>query len=527
MQRALYDVLLVQLYSQLQPPNADPLSIEVLAGTLEKHCPECQVHLMNINRALNPLAVQELLAMVTAQRSTVLGLSMPQGTYQLAMDILTELDAMNPDQRPLVVLGHSLATYTPEAFLQRFPWALAVKGWGEEALITLVQMAQRGERNFQKVPSLVYMRNGRLFFTPVRNQITPEPPKRMQGEFFPRLETSRGCHYGVCTFCTRPPDDNKRLWNRLPFDTILSSVRAIKDQGYSYFTFADEDFIGHDLPGALTIAQGIAAIGGLSFSISVRADNIFNPHGTAKENKQREEVLKALKKAGLSWVFIGVESLSDQQLRRYGKGIRAQDSLKAAKIIKKLQLDFEVGFILFDPFVSMQDIRNTATALKKSNLWKNVGHLFSLLRVQKATGYQTWLEREKLLKELDVNMLSYGWEFQDQIAAKVAKVCLAWAKAIDPVYRALRNIERTNRNHPNAKKYVTKFRKLDLAVFQHTLKQLANSSPEQALEIDESFYKKRRSFVRALSKLYTPPAQSDSEGLLITEIERFLAAKDY
>jgi radical SAM superfamily enzyme YgiQ (UPF0313 family) len=524
MQADIYDVVLAQLYSKLQPPNADPLSIEVLAAALEKHCPNCRIHLITVNPATNPHAEHDLLEVVSSQNCKLLGLSVPQGTYDLAIEILGNLNKISPSKRPTVVLGHALPTYMPEVFLQPFPWAIAVRGWGEEALVTLVQMTQTDDYNLQKVPSISYVLNGVLVQNMVRNQISPQPPKRIQGEFFPRLETSRGCHYGVCTFCTRPPGD-KRFWKRIPVDTVLASIQDAKDRGYSYFTFADEDFIGNDLEGAFTIAKGIAEIGGMNFSLSVRADNIINPKGSGEENEQREAVLRALMDAGLSWVFIGFESLSDDQLHRYGKGIRVEDSLKAAKLIKTLNLEFEVGFILFDPLVSVQDLQNTVDVLRNEelDLWRNVGHLFSLLRVQKATGYETWLSNKGLLKQLDPDILSYKWDFQDQNAALVARACLTWAKGIDPVYKALRNIERTDRNHRIAKDAIDKFRKLDLNVLDHAVKQVSSSLPKQEIAISKTFYNKRWSLVNELTKNYIRPAHSQAERMLICEIDQFLS----
>ncbi len=517
-----HEIVLAQLYSDLQPPNAAPLSIEVLAGALERYYPNCQVRLMTVNPTINADAVQEFMAAISGPGCELVGISMPQGTYHLAMDILTTLDSFTPSQRPLIVLGHALPTYMPHEFLHRFPWAIAVRGWGEEALISLVHKVQTEDTDYTEVPSIVYVRNGQMIHTPLRNALTPEPPKRLQGEdFFPRLETSRGCHYGHCTFCTRPPG-LKNSWDRLPVDTLMSSIRALKDQELFYFTFADEDFIGNDLEGALEIAQGISHIGGMSFSISVRADNIFHPKGSHEENTKRRAVLQALKQAGLSWVFVGVESFSDAQLRRYGKGIQAQDSLQAVEVIKELELEFEIGFILFDPFVTTGDLQQTATALRDSGLWRNVGSLFTVMRVQKDTYYESWLKRKGLLKHLDINILAYEWDFQDQTASSIALACLEWSRPFDPLYRALRNIERTYQEHLLAKHFITTFRQLDLEVFEHALTRLKYPLPGQEQRVHPSYFDYRRDLVKDLAQFYKAPAKNDAESLLISEMAQFL-----
>ncbi len=260
----------------------------------------------------------------------------------------------------------------------------------------------------------------------------------------------------------------------------------------------------------------------MSFSISVRADNIFHPKGSHEENTKRRAVLQALKQAGLSWVFVGVESFSDAQLRRYGKGIQAQDSLQAVEVIKELELEFEIGFILFDPFVTTGDLQQTATALRDSGLWRNVGSLFTVMRVQKDTYYESWLKRKGLLKHLDINILAYEWDFQDQTASSIALACLEWSRPFDPLYRALRNIERTYQEHLLAKHFITTFRQLDLEVFEHALTRLKYPLPGQEQRVHPSYFDYRRDLVKDLAQFYKAPAKNDAESLLISEMAQFL-----
>lgn len=520
-----YKIVLAQLYGNLQPPNADPLSIEVLAGALEQHCPNCQVEMIVINPAFNLAALKDLIKTVTKGGCRLLGISVPQGTYSLALEILLALDSFSESQRPIVVLGHALPTYMPQAFLKRFPWAIAVRGWGEDALVTLVRMEQNGVILLQQIPGIVYWEYGQLKRNRPTNKIIPQPPKHIHAEkFFPRLETSRGCHYGLCTFCTRPPGP-VNYWSRLPLDSLLHSIRQLKAQSITYFTFADEDFIGNDLDGALAIANGIAEIGGVTFSISIRADNIYNPEGSLEENAKRKNVLEALKQAGLSWIFIGVESLSNSQLERYKKKIRAEDSIYASNIVKQLGIELEIGFILFDPFVRVEELRQTTQALRASRLWENVGYLFSKLRVQKATSYESKLRIKGLLGELDVNMLSYEWQYQDQRASEVASACQLWADIFDSVYKAVRNIERTHQEHSIVKSFITEFRALDLNVLEHLLTQLDDSLPGQALMVDESYHAHRYRLVEELRRFFPEPSRDEAERQLIDEIDGFLSSR--
>jgi radical SAM superfamily enzyme YgiQ (UPF0313 family) len=60
----------------------------------------------------------------------------------------------------------------------------------------------------------------------------------------------------------------------------------------------------------------------MQFSLSLRVDNVYNPKESDTLTLRRLNLFRLLKEAGLSLVYFGVESLSDTQLKRYGKGVR-------------------------------------------------------------------------------------------------------------------------------------------------------------------------------------------------------------
>jgi len=517
-------ITLAQLYSELQPPNAEPLAVEALAGALEVYCEGVEVDIKIVNPLLDPNAVSKLIASVSESQCRLLGLSVPQGTYFVARQILNIVEStFIPGERPLVVLGHALPTYMPNMFLEQYPWAFVIRGWGENSLVALVKALLADEEIYvEGIPSLIYVEHGQIRSNPVALDIVPQVPKRFEpGKFFARVETSRGCHYGRCTFCTRPPG-KKDYWSRILIDTIRSSILNLTNEGVQYFTFSDEDFIGNDLLGAKEIAKLVAEIGHVNFSMSVRADNIINPNGSSQENEERLDIMMSLKQAGLSLVFIGVESLSNSQLKRYGKGIRVEDSVRAVDIVNSLDLPIEIGFIMFDPFVTLDELREIAANLRISGMWENVGSLFSKMLIQKDTSYEQWLNMKGLLKEFDVNLMSHGWEFQNERVAHVAKICLDWSDIFHPVYRLLRNLDRTKRNYKIAKEFMRKFRNIDLEVLDHVLEQASDDSIRLP-SIREYYYEHRINHSRSLHHLLRTHATSDEEYLLLNELSEFLS----
>lgn len=494
-------LLLVQLYSQLQPPNAEPFAVEVLANYVETHINDVAVDIQVVNPEINYQAIEEFIVSIKEGSYQLVGLSIPQGTYLTARTILEKIASI--PQKPLVVLGHAIPSYAPELFLCDFPNTIVVRGWGEEALAGIIEHLRTGAPAINDISNIAYVdkQTGAIISTPIRYSALPVPAKRINThEYFARIETSRGCHYGLCTFCTRPPGPS-RFWQRLPVDQILQSVKSLKDAGINYFTFTDEDFIGNDLEGALKIAEEIEKIGGMTFSISLRADNILNPKipANAPENLLRSRAIGQLRKAGLSFMFIGLESLSDSQLKRYGKGITAKASLDSIEIIKSHSIPLEVGFILFDPFVTLEELTQIAATLRKNQLWENVGGLFLELRVQRASAFETWLRKKGLLGNFDPDLLSYEWAYQHADVAKVANACKAWESPFTNGRRLIKNLVRTDIENQIASYFTRIFRKLDLLMLEEIISCYGRKvSPAEVRELRKDFEIKRFTLSGAL-----------------------------
>lgn len=524
----LTQVLLVQLYGSLQPPNWEPFSCEVLASALEKHCDYCQAEIMVVNPLLDSEAELKVIDAISNGQYDLVGLSVPQATRQTALSILSALEErLPPTKRPLIVLGNALPTNLPESFLKLYPWTVVVKGWGEDALVSLVRMLQHKDAmTLANIPSVAYIQDGEMQTTTLSYRIVPEKPKRYHlGQYFPCVETSRGCHYGRCTFCLRPPG-RKDYWSRIPLETILASVRELKEAGITYFTFVDEDFIGNDPDGALAIALGLRQIGGMNFSFSVRADNFHSPRAPAVVNAKRLETFKALYDAGLRFVFIGLESLSNSQLKRYGKGNSVEAGLQAVQMVKSLGITVEAGFITFDPFVTLQELHEISSNLRTFGIWENVDHLYQHMRVQKNTPYEKMLANKGMLKEFDLDMLSYEWDYPDPIISAIAKACIGWEDQIIPVYIQARNLYRTKRDFAPAQRFIREIRYLNFKVLEELINRVSRNEVVvgKPVPVHPHLHERGHQLARELQKVINVlPAKEDAENLLLTELENFLS----
>lgn len=134
------------------------------------------------------------------------------------------------------------------------------------------------------------------------------------------INSSRGCPH-KCTFCTIPtlvPGyrtlSPERMLEQVAFLTRRYDVRSIffREDNFIFEGRVPEEARWPDVEAFCDRVQAVAP--GLRWAIEARADNLMEP---ASATRSRIEVLRD---AGLSGVYIGVESGSDAMLKLYVKG---------------------------------------------------------------------------------------------------------------------------------------------------------------------------------------------------------------
>jgi hypothetical protein len=171
------------------------------------------------------------------------------------------------------------------------------------------------------------------------------------------IQTSRGC-YARCTYCyvdaLRVSFEAPKFWRQRSPASVVAEVRRLAEHARR-FTFYDANFFAPGRRGqehALEIADGLTAIGGVRFGIYARANDIV------------ETTLSALARAGLFRVYIGIESFSDTQLKRWHKGVNAEVNRRALEICHRVGVTPAIGFVLFDHDTTLDEVAETLTGLR-------------------------------------------------------------------------------------------------------------------------------------------------------------------
>jgi radical SAM superfamily enzyme YgiQ (UPF0313 family) len=241
---------------------------------------------------------------------------------------------------------------------------------GEITFLELVQALQ-DEHEWQNIAGLAYHHKGHIQanqLRPLEPDIDLFPPPLRQtlrelafGKKFATILAGRGCFYN-CSFCSihefysQPPGPLKRV--RRP-EMVVKEMELLNVQkDCSIFMFQDDDFPitynkGQWLNDLLHHLDETKLSGKVMWKINCRTDEIHS------------ESLNRMKDHGLFLIYLGIESGTDEGLRQMNKHITAETNLKAAQCIKDHYIEFDYGFMLFDPESTFEKIHANLDFLDK------------------------------------------------------------------------------------------------------------------------------------------------------------------
>ena len=233
-----------------------------------------------------------------------------------------------------------------------------------EAELTFLKLAQ----NFPTVPPAGIAARTDTGIVATRGEVVIDVdslpfPLRSAGSYSfgeVNISGSRGC-YGGCTFCYINPyyGDTKRKWRGRSPENIIAEIDAVmQETDIRYFYFMDPNFYGPGRAGkerVLKLAR-LLKERQIHFGIEARANDI------------EAETIKALTDAGLKHILIGLESGRDEALKRLNKLTTAADNENALRILRQYGIEPSVGFIMFEPDSTLEDLKVNYDFLMRNKL---------------------------------------------------------------------------------------------------------------------------------------------------------------
>jgi radical SAM superfamily enzyme YgiQ (UPF0313 family) len=231
------------------------------------------------------------------------------------------------------------------------------------------------------------------------------------------IQGSRGC-YGGCTFCYINPFYGQRaVWRGRSPENIAAEIdEIICQRGVTDFYFTDPNFFGPGQRGQER-ARHLASLlkpRHIRFGIEARVNDIH------------DETIETLVDAGLRHILIGLESGRDHSLKRINKMTTVAENERAIRILRKHGIGPNIGFIMFEPDSSLEDVRINFEFLRRNNLLQHLPVTANVLYhhqiILKGTPAYQRLHEEGRLEILSSSTYEGVTAFTDHKVAVLAEI---------------------------------------------------------------------------------------------------------
>ncbi|GAA0963081.1 hypothetical protein GCM10009550_58090 [Actinocorallia libanotica] len=246
--------------------------------------------------------------------------------------------------------------------------------------------------------------------------------------------TSRGCA-AYCTFCQSGNYGNRyhRLprWRARSAESVVAEIsELVAGHGIRAVSFVDDDFLGGDGRGrdrALRFAELLAAQPyEITFSVECRI------------NELDEEILTVLQAVGLRHLLIGVESANERDLALFAKRTTPEEAEAAIALLRRVGIDFSLGFIMFQPLSDTDGLRVNLEFLRRNRVGSH-RRVANRLEVYPGSPLLSYFQRRGVRFREEKYRLYY--EFADPVVAKLYGIyrrgLLPFAGVEDSCLRAL------------------------------------------------------------------------------------------
>jgi len=290
-------------------------------------------------------------------------------------DMLSILSSMNSTAH--INLYGYYPTFAYKKILESFPFINSVTvGEPEFTTLDLAKhiLSRKGISGETNITGLAFKdAQGNIVFnprSPIQNMDQLPYPDRQDIDLYKKkgiatyIQGSRGC-YGHCTFCyLNPFYMQTNLWRGRSAKNIFDEILKLHtEHSIGNFYFSDANFFGPGKSGkerAVTLAELILAHDlNIRFGFECRANDI------------EEYSISRLVIAGLTNVFIGLESGDPASLNRFKKHTTVDENKQAIQLLRDYGIEPTFGFIMFEPNSTLESVRNNFVFLQEMGIMTN------------------------------------------------------------------------------------------------------------------------------------------------------------
>lgn len=414
-----------------------------IAGMLESHGYPVDV----IECATQSLSLSDLYKILKDRKYDVVGISTFSYNFINVIRIANKLKSINPSTF-LFLGGFHPTLNTKDVFESISGLDCCVIGEGEYTCLDLVN-AVKNKTDFREIDGIAYKEDGEVIINPKRAFIKdldslPLPKITYISESgMAGIVSSRGC-YGNCSFCAANTYSKLfkggRVRRRSPQNVVNEIENLVKNHNVKSLVFFDDNFFLSTPKESSRVEEFYQLLKeknfDISFALSTRANDIA----------YNKEMIKKLKEVGLDLIYIGIESFVQRQLDFYNKNMSVEQNTNAIKILNEIGISYDVGFIMLEPFTTIDEIITNLKHIRTVNCHKVrfAGNIPISIYIPLSPVYGSPIHKLLLNKNLLKNNTDLGYEFQDSnvrlyydiVTKEWFKIIAPFIKQFDLIYKA-------------------------------------------------------------------------------------------
>jgi len=329
--------------------DRDDYFISMLPVGLVSIAAYCQARGFEVTLAnLSKMGYRKAAAYIAGERPRLLGVSLY--THNRAETIRFVREARKASPKTVIVAGGPHASSLAGEILARVPEIdYVIRGEGEAAFERLAGMVERGKRPRSRLIDSEIA--GNLDGLPAPGLFSGPIVGVDPNEQFKVVISSRGCPH-ECSFCCSPDFWGRRVRFRSAGSLADEIEFAYRTRGIIFFSIRDDNF---------TLNKKRV----MEFCTIMRERELYVMWNCqSRVDTVDEEMLVAMKRAGLEQIQFGVESGSERILKRYDKGITIGAVRDAARAARRAGLYLFIYLMAGMEGENRTDIRKTIALIR-------------------------------------------------------------------------------------------------------------------------------------------------------------------
>ena len=336
-------LLLVSANRFAVPYPVYPIGLSYICSYLKDRLPGFEINILDLNLCSN----DEFISFLKSYLPDYTGISLRNvddvDSYTKNWFIKDYNEIINIVKKTVttrIIIGGSAFSIFPAKLFEFFSPEFGICGEGEESLFQLITALENG-KDYSAIEGLVY-RKGDVIEVNSRKHFSRHLDLSFEDQLssfywdksgMMNVQTKRGCPH-KCIYCTYPVIEGRKVRTLDPEKIIETLSYLYFDKKIDYIFFTDSVFNIHDKFNH-DLAERIIRSG-----LQIKWGAYFSPHDLDVKT------LELYKRAGLTHIEFGTESLSDATLKNYGKHFTVRDIIEVSDACNDTGIYFSHFLIL-------------------------------------------------------------------------------------------------------------------------------------------------------------------------------------